>query len=469
MFDSLSDAFVQRRPRRAFAVLTPLFGLLYVFVTPPFQSPDEPQHFYRAFQISELGLIGRKTPGEAGPRAGGVLPRNLKRVADLVLDDVPHNEQRHVDPAAIRAALAIPLDPEDREFLEFPTNVLYSPIPYAPQAAAIALGRLFHAPPLVLLYLARLFNLAAWFLLVAAALRLTPVFRWVFLVLALAPMSVAQAASASADALTNGAAFLLIASIFEAAFSPAAAVDGARLLRLAVLSLVVSLCKPVYALLPALVLIIPAAGFGGRKKLRLAAAAVPAIGWGAMAAWSAAVASLSVPLQAGVSGAGQIRLILAQPGRILSAVGGMLRAHFGDHVREFVGQLGWLDVALPTALILLFLVVLAFAALADKSGAITVRWRPKALGILISVVSAAAIAATIYIVWNPVGAAGIEGVQGRYFIPFGPLLWLPLYNRKISPLLDRVGALRGTLVAFIAFTLTFGLAALLLRYYNFFN
>jgi uncharacterized membrane protein len=120
-------------------------------------------------------------------------------------------------------------------------------------------------------------------------------------------------------------------------------------------------------------------------------------------------------------------------------------------------------------LILLFLVVLAFAALADKSGAITVRWRPKALGILISVVSAAAIAATIYIVWNPVGAAGIEGVQGRYFIPFGPLLWLPLYNRKISPLLDRVGALRGTLVAFIAFTLTFGLAALLLRYYNFFN
>jgi uncharacterized membrane protein len=158
-------------------------------------------------------------------------------------------------------------------------------------------------------------------------------------------------------------------------------------------------------------------------------------------------------------------LILARPGRFLSAVRGMATAHFGDHVREFVGQLGWLDVALPAALILLFLVVLAMTALADKNGGIDIRWQPKALGLLITLASAAAITATIYVVWNPVGAAGIEGVQGRYFIPFGPLLLLLLYNRKIPPLLDRVRVLGGVLVAFCAFALAFGLAALLSRFY----
>ncbi|MGD0783359.1 MAG: DUF2142 domain-containing protein, partial [Candidatus Aminicenantales bacterium] len=173
MPDPTPAAPTARRTRRAFAALAPLFGLLYVFATPPFQSPDEPQHFYRAYQVSELGVIGRKTAGEAAPRAGGLLPRSLKRVADLALDDVPHNIGRYVDPAAVKAALAVPLAPGDREFLEFPTDVLYSPIPYAPQAAAIALGRLFQAPPLVLLYLARVFNLAVWILLVGAALRLT--------------------------------------------------------------------------------------------------------------------------------------------------------------------------------------------------------------------------------------------------------------------------------------------------------
>ena len=453
-------------PRRAFAVLAPLFGLLYVLATPPFQSPDEPQHFYRAYQISELGFIGRKSADTPEPGAGGVLPRSLKVVADLVMADVPHNIRRYVDPEAVKAALRIPLQPDDREFLEFSTDVLYSPVPYAPQAAAIGLGRLFHAPPLVLLYLARVFNLAAWLLLVAAALRLTPVFRWVFLVLALAPMSIAQAASASADALTNGAAYLLIAAVFEAVFAPGAVLDRARLLRLAALTLAVALSKPVYALLPFLVLLVPAARYEAPKKLRVAAAAIPFLGGAAAAAWSAAVSSLSVPLRSGVSSSGQIHFILAHPGRFLSAIRAMVAAHFGDHVHEFVGQLGWLDVALPAALILLFLVVLALAALADKNEKIEVRWPPRALGLIITAVSAAAIVTAIYIVWNPVGAAGIEGVQGRYFIPFGPLILLLFYNRKIPPLLDRIRILRGVLISFSAWTLLFGLAALLSRFYN---
>jgi len=128
-------------------VLAPLFGLLYVLATPPFQSPDEPQHFYRAYQISELGFIGRKSADTPEPGAGGVLPRSLKVVADLVMADVPHNIRRYVDPEAVKAALRIPLQPDDREFLEFSTDVLTRPS-RMPAGAAIGLGRLFHAPPL---------------------------------------------------------------------------------------------------------------------------------------------------------------------------------------------------------------------------------------------------------------------------------------------------------------------------------
>ena len=465
MSDPSPAAPAARRPRRAFAVLAPLFGLLYVFATPPFQSPDEPQHFYRAYQVSELGIIGQKTTGKPEPRAGGFLPKSLKRVAELVLDDIPHNEERHVEPQAIKSALAVPLEPDDREFLEFPTNVLYSPVPYAPQALGIFLGRMFQAPPIVLLYLARLLNLAVWFVFVYAAIRVTPVHRWVFLLLALAPMSIAQAASASADALANGAAFLLVASIFEAAFSPAATMERSRRRAITGLSLVVTLCKPVYSLLPVLVLLIPAAKFGSPRKFKKAAASLLALCWGTLAAWSAAVSPLAVPLQQGVSSSGQLRLILTQPLRFLDAVRHMISTHFFHHLREFVGQLGWLDVALPFALAILYILVLIFAALADKTGEISVRARPKALGLAVVLVSAAAIVTTIYIVWNPVGAGGIEGVQGRYFIPFGPLLLLLFYNRKISPLVEKIRVLRAALIAFSAFTLVFGLAALLSRYY----
>ena len=114
---------------------------------------------------------------------------------------------------------------------------------------------------------------------------------------------------------------------------------------------------------------------------------------------------------------------------------------------------------------ILYILVLVFAALADKTGGISVRSRPKALGLAIVLVSAAAIVTTIYIVWNPVGADGIEGVQGRYFIPFGPLLLLLFYNRKIPPVVEKIRVLRAAVIAFSAFTLAFGLAALLSRFY----
>jgi uncharacterized membrane protein len=293
----------------------------------------------------------------------------------------------------------------------------------------------------------------------------TPVHRWVFLLLALAPMSMAQAASASADALTNGAAFLLVASIFEAAFSPATTIERSLRRAIAGLSLVVTLCKPAYGLLPVLVLLIPAAKFGSPRKFKKAAASLLALCWGTLAAWSAAVSALAVPLQQGVSHSGQLRLILTQPLRFLNAVRNMISSHFFDHLREFVGRLGWLDVALPFALVILYILVLIFAALADKTGGISVRARPKALGLAVVLVSAAAIVTTIYIVWNPVGAGGIEGVQGRYFIPFGPLLLLLFYNQKISPLVEKIRVLRAALIAFSAFTLAFGLAALLSRFY----
>jgi uncharacterized membrane protein len=451
------------RPARIFAVLGPLFGLLYVFATPPFQSPDEPQHFYRAYQVSELGLIGRRMEGDPAPRAGGALPKSLKRAADRALDDIPHNLRRHVDPQALASAWAVPLDPADREFLDFPTNVLYSPVPYAPQALGLFLGRLFHARPLVLLALARLFNLGAWLALVLTAIRVTPVFRWVFLLLALSPMSIAQAASASADALTNGAAFALIAAILAAAFSPEPALRRSRFRLPAILAVVVSLCKPVYGLLPILILIIPASKFGSARRARKTAAALLAVCWGTLAAWSAAVSHLAVPLQPGVSSRGQIRFILTQPPRFLSA---LAHARYSaEHIREFVGQLGWLDVSLPMALIVLFYVLLVFTALSDKTAGISIPRAPKLLGSALVLGGAAVIATTIYIVWNPVGAAGIEGVQGRYLIPFGPLLVLPLYNLKIPPLLEKNRFLPAVLAGFSAFALAFGLFALLTRYY----
>ena len=40
-------------PEKAYLFLGLIFGILFLMITPPFQVPDEPQHFYRAFHVSE--------------------------------------------------------------------------------------------------------------------------------------------------------------------------------------------------------------------------------------------------------------------------------------------------------------------------------------------------------------------------------------------------------------------------------
>jgi hypothetical protein len=41
-----------RDPASVFAWVALLIGALLVALTPPFQVPDEPNHFYRAYQVA---------------------------------------------------------------------------------------------------------------------------------------------------------------------------------------------------------------------------------------------------------------------------------------------------------------------------------------------------------------------------------------------------------------------------------
>ena len=62
------------RPELIFAVMALLAGLVLVFVNGPFQAPDEPAHFLRAYQISE----GRFFSERVDDKAGGQLPAAIR-------------------------------------------------------------------------------------------------------------------------------------------------------------------------------------------------------------------------------------------------------------------------------------------------------------------------------------------------------------------------------------------------------
>lgn len=247
-------------------------------------APDEQVHFYRAYQISEGHLISEKHK----KMSGGWLPVSLEQTARKFLC-VRRRPNRRIPLPAALDAFSVPLDPTNRRFVSFETSAVYSPIPYLPQTVGIGIGRAFELGPLPLLYLGRAANLAASLLLLLAALRATPVFRWTFLLLALMPMAAFQMASVSADGFTNSIAFLFIALILRLCLEERT-VDRKDVALLLLTSLLLSLSKQAYFPLLLLYLAIPVSRLGtGRRYvdvlvLLLAVNAAALGGWALLAA-----------------------------------------------------------------------------------------------------------------------------------------------------------------------------------------
>ena len=65
-------------PIRFYLLIGPLFGMLFILLTPPFQVPDEINHFYRAFHIAEGHVRVIKTDN----RLGGLIPVSATKIVE---------------------------------------------------------------------------------------------------------------------------------------------------------------------------------------------------------------------------------------------------------------------------------------------------------------------------------------------------------------------------------------------------
>ena len=449
-------------PDRFFLLAGLLFGILLVFVTPPFQVPDEPAHLYRAWGVAEGRLV---IPGGESP-AGAELPASLPRMVWALTGDIPFHPEVKITRSRILAWLDRPLEPEVRIFVAFPNSALYTFVPYVPQAVALGAGRILRAPPLVSFYAARLLNLCISTLLIAYAIRQAPALRWLLVLVALTPMATFQRASLSADALLIAAGFVLAAVAARLAWGgePSAADRRRSFAVLLLAAAVLCLCKPAYVPLAAIGFLVPAGRlpWGRRAPAFLLYTALVGL------AFAAAMANARIaesPLLVGVDPQAQIRDALADPVRFLGIVArDYLIEHGARYFGQMVGGLGWLDTKLPIAFLILYLGMMVAVGLADGGEIRMAVWQR---GILLATVMATLVmlSASQYALWTPYGAGWVEGLQGRYFLPVAPVAaWLFLVPWRRSVAL--VGRLGWLLAGLTLVSVVVTLYALWGRYYG---
>ena len=381
-------------------------------LTPPFQVPDEQQHFFRSYQLSEAHFDSTSSAGEAG----AVLPSSLIELsADFLGTRALHADRviQHRSFTKTWSALDRPLDPARREFIPFTGAAAYWPGAYLAQASAIALGRSAGLGPLALLYVARLLN--AWVAvgLIGVALHLIPTGRLALFVVGLLPMTLYEIASCSADAATIATALLFtafaISSCAVGRWSPAA-IAGAT-----ATALVFCPLKPVYA--PLLLLAFPLGPRRSPTHGLVVHTAILAAVLGVTFAWLLASPIVNASPLPGVDSAAQISFLAAHPLHFIHTVVWTTRVYGFDWAKQTIGVLGWLNVELPRPMLAIPVLLLVACTVVKQPGA----WRPDPVraawmvGLMLASLSLILLA--LEVLWSPVGTLIAEGVQGRYFIP----------------------------------------------------
>ena len=448
----------------AFLLLGGVFGLGFLVAMPPFQAPDEYAHFYRAYHVSEGGVLGIAESN----RVVALLPQSLEELPHrLDVGRLIFEPENNWDFRTLHYAADLPLQPEDRIFTRLRGGI-YSPAPYLPQALAIALGRWCGGGPLLLFYLGRVGNLLAWLVLVGMAIHRMPTAKWLLFFLAIAPMNLMQAASLSADATTTASVYLLLATTLALSQREAGGIHWKETFQLLILAAVLGLSKNVYCFLAALPLLLRPGTCRSRGHY-LVTALGPFLCAVGLAAWWIQLSKELVTAETTPMGTAMFFTILADPAAFLSKIGTTLNCSGGDqsfiycYYQGIVGIAGWMNIFLPAYAYQLFAVIFVFLCLTDHAGKVR-------LGVVVKLLLAMLVVATGFLVFATAEAlfcdnSGpvIVGLQGRYFIPLVPLVALLCHHHGlwIRARYRAWAAMAGGLVLLVC-----SLIVIVIRYYG---
>jgi uncharacterized membrane protein len=313
----------------------------------------------------------------------------------------------------------------EHRFVTFST--FGSPVPYLPQALAIAGARAVGASAGGMLHAARLALLAAFLALAAIAVRRAPRGQWAFATVALVPVALFQAsASLSHDAMTLGISLVVVSSALRALDPPSGTSARALVIEAFALSGLLALCKPGYVVV-AFVYLLPLL----RRERRATAwpiALAPVVAGIVTLVWNAIVGGLwktdAAMFGVAVDPERQRHLLLTEPWHFAGAAVGTVGDSAWEWIRTYTAVGGsvtdWPAIVGVAGSLLLLLVALQ----SSREARSRLGLRSRGLLLVILVVVVVLTLAAQYVYWSAPGDTRVGGMQARFFLP--ALVLLPL-------------------------------------------
>jgi uncharacterized membrane protein len=442
-----------KKPEILFVILAFIFGLALIFLQPLGSGNDEETHMARIFEMS-LG------PQFLIPNSyfnGNGIPSSFRQIS--------YRQRSFLEPVTweqIKKSIEYPIISKD--YITYQTRATYSPLNYLGQAILMGVViRINNAFSLGLMYYAlRLSYLLLYIILVYFGIRLIPSGKWVVFVLALAPMPMLQASWISADSVSNGLTFFLVAWVLHFA-NKTTKLNWGNLLVMLLLVCMVSSVK--LNNLPIILMLFLIKPNQYPKKwvyyafwvVSLSLLVFLVLKWN-MIAWN------SDAVRRGVEGTSPINLIaevLSKPFQFLFDLFSYVNHSIANVIPGWIAMLGYGYWAIPPVIFYIFPLTLLCAILADFNSPFMKPQHRLALLLVFSILFFGTFALRMIL-----GDAMEKQVSthGRYITSIMPLLFLALVGWK--PVFKYSTFFTPAVISFSALIMTILLTGMYMSYYQ---
>ncbi len=429
-------AFVKKsRIENVFLATVLFLGLLYNVLLTPQMAPDEAKHIDMAYRYSNE-LLGYEGIGDTK-----CLMRREDAETEFTSSPTMRN-YRNIYEGLFSMA-------EDTAMVEAEvnSNIEGSFLFYAPAVLGMSLARLLGLGTVPMLLLARYLNLAVFAFLTYVGMRCLPFGKMTLFLLAVLPINIQQCTSFSHDAMVHGILFLYGCLCLEAIYGEKG-MDRLQMLLLELSALFLVYCKSgSYLPLAFLPILIPADHYGGKKERQagtLALLGIPVLAFlmkhmqtvagivgtteaTSVVSMEGARAAESAVYQTGYT----LGYFLRDPLEFVYIMANTVFDKAGFYLESLVGyKLGWVELETSMVVVILFLFLL-FLSVCDTRETVKILPFQRFWMAFLCLGCTGLILLGMLLQWTPMGYVSVEGVQGRYFLPFLLILLTACRNRLV--------------------------------------
>ena len=423
-----------------FLLICLIFGLIFLFVNPLFQAPDEPTHLFKMWGYTNKSLYYIKKDGQSGH----VVPDSFIQLFNFYYK-YRFDKSNKVSVFETIYVSHLKLEKNHASFVNIVPSS-YTPISYFPSFLILWLLKILNVNPLWIIYIMRFCSLMVYLALCYFAIKTTPVKKEFFCIFSLLPICVYQSASISTDGLCFGLIMLFFAYTFRLAFEKEK-VGLKQILKFGVLITLITICKFAYLPLIFLYFLIPSKKmpFNYLKTFLIILfinilEIVCFVLFNLSVVQKASNAFSEITMSPWLLLADMIR----HPFVYLQGVLYTTKQFFMLYVVSVVICFGWDSTLLPGYSLVAWLVLICTAVFSsDSKSNFFLSNKNKAIAAVCGVLTYFVVTTAVYLVYQRFPL--IIGVQGRYLVPVAFLFLMIFFNKTF--------VLKNKIVLFLIFLL----------------